>query len=125
MNENGVRVSYERLFNMGNFEHEKYTISKDVDCGTEFEAFKELSLKIVEFEADLVKYRALCEKLPNLIWSTKHINSQLELEKVQRKLEIIQRRIQEFKEKHKPVFKECKCFYCTHPDEYNDNDEDR
>jgi hypothetical protein len=131
MNENGIRISYERLFNMGNFEHEKYTISKDVDCNTEFEVFKELSLKIVNFEDDLKRYRGLFDTLRNAQWlleSMKSKNVQAtakQIKQAEHKIANIQEMIRAFKEEHKPVFQPCKCYYCTHrDDEYNDTEDE-
>jgi hypothetical protein len=121
---NTVRVGYERLFNMGDYEHEKYTISKDVEAGNEYDAFKKLALDIVEFEADLAKYRILCSKIQSKSWAAKHEPIEKMREKAKQELEVMRQMITEFKEKHKPVYKACKCYYCTHIDDYDDKDDD-
>jgi hypothetical protein len=104
---------------MGGYEHEKYTISKDVDCGSEFEAWKNLALKIIDFEADLVNYRKLCEQLPNVIWATQREPLKPAKEKANKQAIKIKGMIEAFRSEHKPVFKECKCYYCQNRGNYN------
>jgi hypothetical protein len=130
LNENGIRIGYERLFNMGNFEHEKYTISKDVEADSEFDAWKKLALQIAEFEDDLKNYRSLRTDALNikveLSWQTNGQKREL----LNKQLAGIERALIAFEMKHHPVHKPCKCFYCIHPewasydeDDYPDEDE--
>jgi len=122
MTENLIRIGYERLFNMGNFEHEKYTVNKEVESNNEFDAWKKLALDIVDFETDLVTHRKLCEMLPNIAWAMNHEPLESAREKAKEKLEKIKRMIEEFRTKHKPVFKECKCYYCKNRNNYLNED---
>ncbi len=115
LNENGVRISYERLFNMGSYEHEKYTISKDIDAGSELEAFKKLSLQIVDFEEDLNNYRHALNLLSSAKWDFEHAMGP-EVETINIKLHRIEKAIKAFREAHKPVSKPCNCYWCTHPE---------
>jgi len=117
-----IRIGYERLFNMGNFEHEKYTVSKDVDCNSEYEAWKTLALNIVDFEADLVNYRKICERLPNVIWASQHEPLTSAREKATKQVIKLKAMMEAFRNEHKPVFKECKCYYCKNRGNWDDGD---
>jgi hypothetical protein len=123
MSDTVIRIGYERLFNMGSFEHEKYTINKEVESDNEYDAFKKLTLDIVDFESDLVIYRQLCERLPGVLWNLQHEQLKDGKEKTQKKYDMMKQMIEEFRTKHKPVFKECKCYYCKNRFTYDDRDE--
>jgi hypothetical protein len=113
-----VNVGYERLFNLGNFDHEKFTISKEVVEGSELVAYKKLSVAIVELEEDLAKYRQYRARrhdiAQNLHYQGYSDEQRADLQKEAQKLDQL---IQAFETKHKPVSKACKCYYCTHVNE--------
>ena len=116
-----IKVQYERLFNLGNFDHEKFTITKEVEyTSTEAMTMKKLSIIVADLEVDLANYR----QLHNLIQSVKERltwDNEPEVDvKLEADLKDLMRRDKAFREKHYPVHKACKCYYCRHPDGQND-----
>ena len=79
-------------------------------------------MKIIDFESDLINYRRICEQLPHIVWDSKHEPLVSSRDKAESKLEVINHMIQSFKDEHKPVFKECKCYYCKNKLTYNCDD---
>ncbi len=115
-----VRITSERLFNLGSYEHEKFTVTKDVIADTEFKAFKTLSLQLADFEKDLQHFRRLVTRESDLVQYVKYdrvIASPELLAKKTKELEEVRRQIKAFRDEHKPVDRACKCYYCTHPEE--------
>jgi len=114
-----VKIQYERLFNLGNFDHEKFSISKDIEAGTELEAFQKTALMLADLENELKAYRKVeadIESLSNrLEWS--HYTPE-EKEEMRQRLNRLLAKARAFREKHKPLWKACKCAYCT--GEYDD-----
>lgn len=115
-----IRIGYERLFNMGNYEHEKYTISLDAEGVNEYEVMKQISLEITELEEDINRYRGLLIERANLLTNIEHfkeLDMVAETAKFEQRLVIVEALIKAFREEHKPVYKPCNCYYCTHVDD--------
>ena len=117
------RVSYERLFNIGNFEHEKFIITKDLDGAEIPDLMKELVVLVADLEEEIGKFRAAYRErhdlLQHLGWACTSEESRAEIRKRLEHLDLI---MAAFRFEHKPLFRECKCFYCQNPDwdEYED-----
>ena len=116
-----IKAGYERLFNLGNFDHEKFIITKEVEEGTELVALKKLSVVIVDLEEDLAKYRQYRQRR-SAVYNNLHYTglSVEQLEKLTNEATQLDMLIQAFETKHKPVSKACKCYYCTHEREVED-----
>ena len=116
-----VRAGYERLFNLGNFDHEKFTVTKDVEGGNELVALKKLSVVIVELEEDLKKYRGYRDRRSNIAQNLHYpAYSDEQRSDLQKEAAKLDQLIKAFETKHKPVSKACKCFYCTHDRDVED-----
>lgn len=116
-----VKAGYERLFNLGNFDHEKFTITKDVEAGTELVALKKLSVVIVALEEDLKKYRCHRDRRNSIDNSLRYAGlSEQQRSDLQKEAAKLDQLIKAFETKHKPVSKGCKCYYCTHVNEVED-----
>ena len=109
------KISYERLFNLGGYEHEKFIVTTDAEGPDRLSCFKDLHTQLIKLEAELSIYRKDVHTLMEMAYLDKDA-------KAWKKVRFISKRIKAFEEAHKPVEKACKCFYCTHPD-YDENQE--
>jgi hypothetical protein len=110
-----VEIGYERLFNLGNFEHEKFLIKKSVQADTEFQAWKDLAVQIAEFERDLELFRQALQSyysLSNHIGNSHFFESEEEKNMAILKLKQIAQVVHDFEQKHKPLEQPCKCAFC-------------
>jgi hypothetical protein len=114
-----TRIHYERLFNLGNFEHEKFVVSKELTLGEDIpEGIKELVVLIADLEDEAAGYRVALQDrrdlLPRHGWQGTSEEDKSRMEKRLKQLNLI---ITAFKDDHKPANRGCKCYYCQHPEE--------
>lgn len=103
-----MRIGYERLFNMGNYEHEKFVVSKEAESEKEMIG---LIRAVAQLERDIQTFRDAKRKLDSIKTRIKLSDEpKTPLEKRKKELEKI---ISDFKKKHNPTEKECKCAFCT------------
>jgi hypothetical protein len=113
-----VEIGYERLFNLGNFEHEKFIIKKNVQAETEYQAWKQLSIHLADFEKDLGRFRDLVNKFFSIkAWVEHNQNVGInidpkEIEKTKAEMKLIASEIYAFRSVHMPVSQPCKCAFC-------------
>lgn len=120
-----TKVTYERLFNLGGYEHEKFVVTKDLDGQSPDTAMKDMCIQILELEEEIAKfriaYRTKQELLQRLGWNCEKEEAKAEMRKRIRHCDLV---IDSFKLEHQPRNKECKCFYCQNPDYDPDDYED-
>jgi hypothetical protein len=111
-----VKIQYERLFNLGNFDHEKFSISKDVEASTETKALVKTALLLADLELELNAYRKLEREIESLShrleWGGLSDEDE-DRETMRQQLNRMMAKAKAFREKHKPLHKACKCPYCT------------
>lgn len=115
-----TRVTYERLFNIGNYDHEKFCVSKDITPRGKVEKeLKNVVILICDLEEEVNKFRLYYREQVELLQRLNYCRIKEDLaeqKKIKvrlRKLDLI---ITAFKVEHQPIFKACKCYYCEHPD---------
>ncbi len=122
----GRRVQYERLFNLSNYEHEKFTVGLELDEDNIMDSdliFKAMAIQVLELEAEITRFRKAFTLRQDLLYSLGCCTSEDEKKRIKKKLRYLDLVIEDFKLEHQPRHKECKCFYCQHP-EYNEAEYD-
>jgi hypothetical protein len=114
-----TRIHYERLFNLGNFEHEKFVVSKELALDEDTpDGIKKLVVLIADLEDEAVGYRVALQDRRDLLqrlgWQGTPEDDKAQMKK---RLKQLDRIITAFKDDHKPTNRECKCYYCQHPEE--------
>ncbi len=117
------KITYERLFNLGGYEHEKFVITEDLNGTNPDATFKDMCVTVLELESEIAKFRIAYKKLTELqqrlSWDCVNRNDKQKAE-IKKEIRYWDQIVEEFKLIHSPRNKECKCFYCTHP-EYDEN----
>lgn len=109
-----VQITYERLFNLGNYDHETFKIERQVQAKTEFAAMQKLSLQLAALEEELRWYRSLYSRYEVI---KQQINNDWYIDiKLKAEAAIEENKLKEqmtaFKEKHIPLTKLCNCAFC-------------
>jgi hypothetical protein len=116
------RITYERLFNLSNYEHEKFVVSAEVplgsDRGTEL---KNAAVFCLELEEEITKFRRVFELRGGVIASLGY-NGPKQNAVLEKQVKAYDRLIESFKLEHRPQYRECKCYYCQHRDDINHSD---
>jgi hypothetical protein len=117
-----TRVTYERLFNIGNFNHEKFIINKEVPLGSdEATELKNAAVFCLELEEEIAKFRKVFELRGNVLMSLGYARPE-QKEVLEKQVRAYDRIINSFKAEHHPQYRECKCYYCTHKDDVDRED---
>ncbi len=115
-----MKIGYERLFNMGNFEHEKFIVNKEAESIKEI---NDLVREVAKLEMEIQRFRKLKGMLTHL---ESRLNFQDNKPEEKKKLETEKQKvlkgIDAFKKKHNPKAVQCKCAFCT--GEFEDDEYD-
>jgi len=118
------KVQYERLFNLSNYEHEKFVVSLELsEDENPDQAFKAMAIQVLELEGEIARFRTafisrqeLRSELRSQLAYRSNSDSEDDKKRIKKRLRYLDLVVEDFKLKHQPRHKECKCFYCQHPD---------
>jgi hypothetical protein len=106
-------IGYERLFNMGNFEHDKFVVSKEAESEREVIG---LVRAVARLEKDIQRFRKARSDLQSVKEKIGWLRSEEEKKEkpaLEKKAKALEKIIGDFKSKHQLLEKACRCAFCT------------
>lgn len=125
-------VQYERLFNIGDFSHEKINVTVQLNGEKPEDVLTNLMVEVVSLEGDFQAYRKALQEATMYAAQIHHLREHIkdkaetnethiyktEIDKLTKKFDAVNSIVLAFEKKHKPLSVKCKCRFCQEGGDY-------